>query len=79
MTARLAHYWLNADGEVEMSPPAMRGTATPYLIERDGKPVLCVIEGGAYHTYEIARTGVVVLLEGAVEIVAREERRRQWL
>lgn len=54
MTVRLAHYWLDCDGALHMAPPATRGLATPYLTQRDGRLFLNVIEGAAFHSYEIA-------------------------
>lgn len=48
--SEIAHYELN-DGEIAKA--AADGSVLPYLLQRDGKDFLCVMEAGAYHQYEV--------------------------
>ncbi len=57
------HYRLNEKQEVVSYPAATEGNCIAYLVERDGQDVLCVMEGGAYHQYEISLVGVARLVE----------------
>lgn len=50
------HYGFDADQNVRRT--LTEDAAVPYIIQRDGKDWLCVIEGGAYHQFEIGPRGL---------------------
>lgn len=58
MMKLLSHYLLNKEGGLEAFPAATEGFCIAYLIERDGIDVLCVMEGGAYHQYDLSPQGL---------------------
>ena len=51
-----AHYALNSSGEIDQSRTV--GACIPYLVQRDGRDYLCVMEGGAFHQFEIGTMGL---------------------
>ena len=63
-----AHYILNSSGEIEQA--RSEGSCTPYLIQQDGREYLCVMEGGAFHRFEIGT--------GALYRLASECSSRLW-
>lgn len=68
----IAHYRLVA-GEIEMAPAAA-GECFPWLRVLEGKRFLCVLEGGAFHVFEISLAGVGRLGAEAAEILWQEAR-----
>jgi hypothetical protein len=67
----LSHYTLNKDGGLDAAPAATEGFCIAYLIERDGKDVLCVMEGGAYHQFDISPAGTGRLAAEAANAVRK--------
>lgn len=61
----LSHYTLNKDGGLDAAPAATEGFCIAYMIERDGIDVLCVMEGGAYHQFDLSPQGVARLAHEA--------------
>lgn len=53
----MTHYHLTR-GEITRTPPATDGACIAYIIQKDGKETLCVMEGGAYHQFEIGVMGL---------------------
>lgn len=51
------HYKLNR-GEISKNPPATDGECIAYIIQKDGKEVLCIMEGDAYHQFDIGKMGL---------------------
>lgn len=48
------HYYLMPDKGIVMKQAATSALCIPYLIQRDDKDVLCVIEGDAFHTFDVS-------------------------
>lgn len=59
------HYYLMPDGELDMKPAASPDPCIPYLIRQDDKDILCVIEGGAFHTFDISPAALARLADEA--------------
>lgn len=72
----MAHHRLTAAGELVSSPPATDGECFPYIRLQDGQAVLCVIEGGAFHTFKVGLSAVGRLGAESAELLwamAREK------
>ena len=52
------HYEIK-DGEIARSEST--GGVLPYMLQRDGKDFLCVMEGDAYHQYEVSKVQIARL------------------
>jgi hypothetical protein len=68
MTGRFSHYYLMPDGELELKPTVAEA-CIPYLIEKDGQHRLCVIEGGAFHSFDITVAGLARLADEATKLL----------
>lgn len=57
-----AHYRMN-ECEIEKRPAATAGNCNAYLVEHGAQDVLCVMEGDAFHTFNISPQGLARLAE----------------
>lgn len=63
MTQKFAHHRLTEAGDLESSPAATNESCIAYLIEDGPQDRLCVIEGGAFHAFNISPQGLARLAE----------------
>lgn len=63
------HYTLDEAQNITRRESA--GSCIAYLIERDGIDVLCVMEGGAFHQYELSPQGVARIAEEAAKAIGK--------
>lgn len=63
MTGGFRHYYLMPDGEIEIEQGASRSDCIPYIIQHGTQDVLCVIEGDAFHSFDISPAGLARLNE----------------
>ena len=58
-----AHHTLTGSDEIVSTPPASDENCIAYLINDGAQDRLCVIEGGAFHTFAISPLGLARLAE----------------
>lgn len=68
---RFSHYYLMPDGELDMKPAATQGACIPYIVQQGDEYRLCVIEGGAFHNFDIDTLDLARLAEEASAALRR--------
>ena len=63
--SNIAHYRLTDAGELDMAAAETPENCFAFLVEDGAQDRLCVIEGGAFHTFNISRQGLARLAEEA--------------
>lgn len=60
---KFSHYYLMPDGELEMKPAATQEPCIPYIVQQGDRDSLCVMEGDAFHSFDIGIMGLARLAE----------------
>jgi hypothetical protein len=66
-----AHHRLTDAGELVSSPPATDGSCIAYLVHDGVQNRLCVIEGGAFHTFAISPQGLARIAEESTQALRK--------
>lgn len=64
-----AHYRMQEGCDIECLPATTDGNCRPYFVEEGGQYKLCVIEGGAFHNFDISLMGLARLADEATSLL----------